>query len=199
MNRSTEFFDRQFRAQALAPPPGLNPFEAMALPLLGGDVLDFGCGLGQLALAAARRGCRVTAFDASAAAIGQLQRRAVAERLPLHAEVADLRLRGPGADYDAVVCIGLLMFFDCPTAWRVLGELQDHVRPGGLAVVNVLVEGTTYRDMFDPDEHCLFAPGAIVERFAGWQVLVDEQRDFDAPGATIKRFATLVARKPFDA
>jgi hypothetical protein len=31
--------------------------------------------------------------------------------------------------YDAVVCIGQLMFFDCSAAFRQLQALQDHVRP----------------------------------------------------------------------
>jgi tellurite methyltransferase len=68
-NRSVEFFDRQFERQIQQTEAALNPFEQAALPHLRGRVLDFGCGLGNLALAAARAGCTVLALDASEVAI----------------------------------------------------------------------------------------------------------------------------------
>ena len=70
------------------------------------------------------------------------------------------------------------------------------MRPGGVAAINVLIEGTTYMDMFDPAGHCLFTRAELVGHFAGWQVLHDREQDFPAPGDTLKRFSTLVARKP---
>jgi tellurite methyltransferase len=88
------------------------------------------------------------------------------------------------------------MFFDCATAARVLAELQAHLRPGGAMVVNVLIEGTTYMDMFDPNAHCLFAADLLPRRFAPWHVDVFECQDFAAPGGTVKKFATIVARRP---
>ena len=62
---SIRFFDSQFRRQIRQAELALNPFEQRALPWLQGRVLDSGCGLGNLALAAARRGCTVPALDAS--------------------------------------------------------------------------------------------------------------------------------------
>ena len=88
------------------------------------------------------------------------------------------------------------MFFDCATARNVLGDLQDHVTPGGIAVVNVLVQGTTYMDMFDPRGFCLFGRDELAERFAAWDILRHEISDFAAANGQIKRFATIVARKP---
>ena len=58
---------------------------------------------------------------------------------------------------------GVLMFLDCPTALAKLADLMAHVRPGGVAVVNVLVEGTTFADMFDPSGHCLLSRDEIAE------------------------------------
>ncbi|MBK7081878.1 MAG: methyltransferase domain-containing protein [Betaproteobacteria bacterium] len=87
--RTVDFFDRQFRRQIDAGEFALNPFEARALPHLRGRVLDLGCGLGNLALAAARRGCEVTALDASPAAIARLQAVARREALALVAAEAD--------------------------------------------------------------------------------------------------------------
>ena len=195
MSTSIEFFDRQFRQQPAQALLRLNPFEEQALPYLAGKVLDFGCGMGNLAFAAARQGCTVTALDASPAAVEHIQARAAREGLPVTAALADLREHRITEDYDGVAAIGLLMFFDCPTALRVLADLQAHVRPGGVAVVNVLTQGTTYLEMFDPAGHCLFAPDELLKRFAGWRIESSETRDFDAPGQTVKRFSTVVARK----
>ena len=88
------------------------------------------------------------------------------------------------------------MFFDCPTAFRALSNMQARVREGGVAVVNVLVEGTTYLEMFDAKSHCLFSRSELESRFSGWNILHSEFSDFEAPGATNKAFATLIARKP---
>ncbi len=195
-NHAVGFFDQQFRQPATDAALKLNPFETLALPHLRGDTLDFGSGMGNLAFAAARQGCRVTALDASPAAIAHMQARAAAEALPLAATLADLRDYPIVDDYDCVVCIGLLMFFDRSTALKVLADLQAHVRPGGVVVVNVLIEGTTFLAMFDPAEHCLFTAPEIENRFAGWDSLHTGIDEFDAPGQTIKRFFTIIARRP---
>lgn len=194
-NRSIAFFDQQFRTQPRDIALKLNPFEHLALPFLRGEVLDFGCGMGNLACEAAERDCRVFALDGSPAAIDHIQARADRENLPVSAAVADLRNYAISGSYDCIVSIGLLMFFDCGTASRVLEELQSHVRPGGVAVINVLIEGTTYLDMFDPSGYCLFNAESLRQRFADWEIQQLEFHDFDAPNGTVKRFCTLIARR----
>jgi tellurite methyltransferase len=193
---SVRFFNEQFKRQIGAGELALNPFEQAALPYLRGCVLDYGCGLGNLACAAAQRGCSVLALDASAAAIDHLKNRVAAEGLAVEARQADLRDYEISEDFDVVVSIGLLMFFDCDRARRTLSRLQAAVRAGGLAVINVLVEGTTYLEMFDAQGHCLFERDEIEKSFAGWQVQHLEFRDFPAPGERVKSFVTLIARKP---
>jgi len=195
-DRSIEFFETQFSRQVSQGDCALNPFEQSALPHLRGDVLDFGCGMGNLAVAAARQGCRVVALDASPTAIEHLQHRAADEKLAITALVEDLRDYRVTETFDAIVSIGLLMFFDCSTARRCLAQLQAQVRAGGIAVINVMVEGTTYMDMFDPAGYCLFARGEMPQRFAGWDLLSVEYRDFELPGCQVKSFITLIARKP---
>jgi tellurite methyltransferase len=191
------FFDAQFRLQAAAGERLLNPFELRALPHLQGHVLDWGCGLGNLSLAAAERGCDVLALDASPAAITALRATAAGRGLVVDAQQVDLRNHEPAADtFDAAVAIGLLMYFDCATAQRQLARLQAAVRPGGVAVLNVLIQGTTYMDMFDSDQHCLFAADEPARAFDGWTLLHHALEDFDAPRGLRKRFATVIARRP---
>ncbi len=193
---SVRRFDEQFVRQLRDGDLALNPFETAALPYLRGRVLDFGCGLGNLAVSAARRGCAVVALDASHAAIEHLRRTATEQALAIEAAEADLRAYEIRGEFDTVVSIGLLMFFDCPTAYAQLEQLKAHLRPGGHAIVNVLVEGTTWLEMFDPAGHCLFAPGELARRFDGWRILHDEAREFPAADGRVKSFVTVVARRP---
>jgi tellurite methyltransferase len=90
-SHSVHFFDEQFRHQTAAANLALNPFEEAALPHLRGRVLDFGSGIGNLAVAAARRGCSVVALDGSETAIRHLRQRAKVESIDIEAAQADLR------------------------------------------------------------------------------------------------------------
>ncbi|HEU4385900.1 MAG TPA: class I SAM-dependent methyltransferase [Anaeromyxobacteraceae bacterium] len=195
-NRSVEFFETQFRRQVTAREFTLNPFEEAALPYLQGRVLDLGCGLGNLSVAAARRGCEVVAVEASPTAIEHLTRVALAEALPLTAVQRDVQQLEVSETFDVVVAIGLLMFFPRPIALELLEKVQRAVRPGGCAIVNVLVQGTTFMDMFDGDRYCLFSAEEVEAAFGDWTTLLARRDEFPAANGTVKRFTTLIARRP---
>jgi len=194
--RSVGFFDAQFRKQVAAGEFALNPFEQAALPFISGRVLDLGCGLGNLSLEAARRGCEVNAVDASPAAIRRLALAAQQENLQVKATQSDLAGYAVAGAYDTVIAIGLVMFFACPEAERLLEEIKRGVAPGGRAIVNTLIEGTTWMEPFDPAGYCLLPEGALRRCFAGWEILLARRDEFPAPGGKLKRFDTLIARKP---
>lgn len=118
------------------------------------------------------------------------------ERLPVTALQADLEQYAIPDDFDAVVAIGILMFFPREIARDLLARVQRAVRPGGCAAITVLVEGTTSTRPFDPDRHYLFAPGEVAGSFAGWDLLVREAGEGPAPDGTVRRFETVVARRP---
>lgn len=61
--------------------------------------------------------------------------------------------------------------------------------------MNVLIEGTTFLDMFDPACYYLFGRNELKNAFDGWDILVESFDDFEAPCCTVKRFATVVARR----
>lgn len=195
MQTSVDFFDKQFSKQVLQKQHELNPFELLTLPYLAGQVLDFGCGLGNLSIKAAEAGCRVLALDASPTAITHLQRVAGERGLPITALEADLCSYRIDASFDTVVSIGLLMFFDRGTALAQLAQMRASVRRGGILSVNVLIEGTTFLDMFDPACYYLFGAEELREALSEWDILEEAFHDFEAPQSTLKRFATVIARR----
>lgn len=192
---SVSFFDTQFQKQVSERNFALNPFEQAALAHLSGSVLDLGCGLGNLSIEAARRGASVAAVDASPTAIAHIQQVAAEEKLALQGVQADLENYRITGQFDTIVAIGLLMFFGKERALQLLEEIQQHVKPGGRAVVNVLIEGTTYMGMFQPGHYYLFGRDELERRFAGWKVLEMTYQTFPVPENTEKVFATIIAQK----
>jgi tellurite methyltransferase len=194
--QSVAFFESQFQRQVAAGEYALNPFESLCLPYLGGEVLDLGCGLGNLALAAAAAGCRVTALDGSPTAIARINAAALAHGLPVQALTEDLGRHDIDRDYDSIVAIGLLMFFPRERAEAMLADIAAHVKPGGVVALNVLTTGTTFLGMFQEGHYHLFTPGALKSALPGWEILVESEETFPAPNGTVKVFDTLVARRP---
>jgi tellurite methyltransferase len=194
--KSVDFFESQFQRQVRDQEYALNPFEILALDYVRGSVLDLGCGLGNFSLEAGRRGHHVVAVDASSTAVARINKDAKLEELPVRGIQADVENWSIAESYDTIVAIGLLMFFRHETALKLLTAIQDHVKPGGRAIVNVLTEGTTYLGMFDPDSYCLFRRNELEERFDGWTILESRTQTFPAPQGTRKDFSTLVAEKP---
>jgi ubiquinone/menaquinone biosynthesis C-methylase UbiE len=93
-------------------------------------VLDVAAGNGNAALAAARRGCQVTAADYVPALLERLQTRAGADGLSIETRTSDAEaLDLPGAGFDAVLSTFGVMF--APNQERAASELARVCRPGG--------------------------------------------------------------------
>lgn len=96
----------------------------------GHRVLDVAAGTGNSALAAARRGARVTATDIVPGALETASRRAAAEGLGLDVEVADAQdLPFEDGTFDVVLSSFGAMY--APDQQRTVGELLRVCRPGG--------------------------------------------------------------------
>ncbi|GLY82361.1 class I SAM-dependent methyltransferase [Actinoallomurus iriomotensis] len=105
-------------------------------------VLDVGCGQGTQLLRLARLGHHATGVDASAALLADLTAAIEEEPVELrervrivHGDVAELADLVPDAGFDAVLCHGVLMYFEDPGP--PLAALARTVAPGGL--VSLLV------------------------------------------------------------
>ena len=97
----------------------------------GAQLLDVGCGAGQLALIAARAGARVTGCDIATNWLAQARRSAAAEGLTIVFEEGDAEaLPYADAAFDAVVSLIAAMF--APRPELVAAELTRVCRPGGI-------------------------------------------------------------------
>ena len=119
---------------------GENLCEAVDVSA-GSKVLDVAAGNGNASLAAARRGCDVTATDYVEHLLQRAANRAAAEELPLTIEVADAEdLPYEDGSFDAVLSTVGVMF--TPNPERAAGELVRVVRSGGkIGLANWTPEG----------------------------------------------------------
>jgi tellurite methyltransferase len=193
---SVAIFDRQFQQQIQGQDFSLNPFEVVALDYLKGSILDFGSGLGNLALEAGRRGHQVLAVDASATAVAHINAEAARQKLAVQAIEADFQHWQINKPYDTIVSIGLLSYFGQAQAHALLHNIQAQVKPGGHAIINLLIEGTTYFDLFGDGDYYLPPPNLLEQSFAGWTIRSACLQNFDAPNGTCKKFSTVIAQKP---
>jgi SAM-dependent methyltransferase len=155
---------------------GHAPIDLTPIPLLveladvlrPGDALDLACGPGRHALHLAKLGWRVTAVDASAAAIKLLREHAAG--LPIHAVRADLErgefLIAPGA-YDLICDFFYLQR-------ELFPQIREGVRPGGVFAGAIHLTG-----------NFSLGPGELRAQFEGWKILFYSETDY----------ARIVARK----
>lgn len=128
-------------------------------------VLDAGCGTGRVAIELARRGFRVVGVDADSRMLDTARTKAP-ELSWVEADLADLEdLRDT---FDLVLLAGNVMIFVQPdTEARVLCELADRLRPGGLLVAGFQLRADRLA-LRTYDELAAAAGLQLVERWATW-------------------------------
>jgi SAM-dependent methyltransferase len=110
----------------------VRPAVAALGDLRGKSALDYGCGHGMAAVALARAGARVTAFDLSPGYVNECRARAEANGVQVECVTADgEELPFADASFDAVWGNAILHHLDLARAGR---ELKRVLKPGGVAV-----------------------------------------------------------------
>lgn len=126
--RLLQFSDQQY----LDHETWIRPAWSQLGLLAGRRLLDYGCGHGMASVVAARQGAAVTAFDLSAAYVGEARERAAANGVEAEFLQADAHaLPFAAASFDAVWGNAVLHHLDLHIAGR---ELRRVLRPGGVAV-----------------------------------------------------------------
>lgn len=123
-------------------PPGLTAAEVdfileMAGLTADGKVLDLMCGYGRHSLELARRGINVTAIDNLEDYIEEIAGSASKEHLPVRAIQADVLGAQLEGVFDAAICMGnSFAFFGKDDALTLLQNISDHLKPGGVFIIN---------------------------------------------------------------
>ena len=100
--------------------------------LLGGRVLDAGCGTGEQTLLAAGHGADALGVDVSGRAIDRARVNAAERGVTARFEVADaLDLGRLGSTFDTVIDSGLFHVFDDEARARYIASLASVLEPGG--------------------------------------------------------------------
>lgn len=142
-NINDAFFNRTYQeVWRKLIPPGLSEAEcdfiADVAGLQKGDaVLDLLCGYGRHALELGRRGYSVTAVDNSVEYIAEIKAAAGTEALPVEAFAESVLIVPLHRQYKAVICMGnSFAFFERNDAVALLKKISDHLRPGGVLLIN---------------------------------------------------------------
>ncbi len=138
------------------PQPAIVELERAGL--IGGKVLDIGCGTGEHTILFTRLGYDVLGVDFAPQAVEQARRNAEARGVGARFEVADAMNLPDEPRYDTIVDSALFHIFDDTARPRYVASLHNACQPGGIVHVLALsdagrgfgpqVSGEVIRDAF---------------------------------------------------
>jgi len=123
-------------------PTGLTEAEVDFIQEIGaikntGKILDIMCGYGRHAFELAKRGLQVTAIDNLQDYIDEIKIKTSEQNLPINAIHSDILYARLNEIYDTAICMGnSFAFFDRADALKLLKNVADHLKPGGVLIIN---------------------------------------------------------------
>ncbi|WP_431256855.1 class I SAM-dependent methyltransferase [Roseateles chitinivorans] len=151
----TDLWDVVFRE-----PPARARFVEQLARDAGGRLLDVGCATGSFCRLLRRRGIEAEGVDINPRFIEAAQAKDPGGRF----HVGDMRTMALGQTFDVVVCVGTTFCYNLSNREiaATLARLHEHVRPGGLLLLDVLnAIAFTGPRPFQPVTHHAFARGGV--------------------------------------
>ena len=190
MNEQIQRWDERFaRGHELHGYEPSAPLPDAVAGIPAGLALDLGCGAGRHAIWLAERGWRVHAIDGSEVGVGLLlaeaRRRSVRERIT--ARIADLEAPGFTFEPEQYDLVCDFYFLHRP----LFAEIRRAVRPGGLFIAAIHVEGGPTAG------HFLLAPGELPALVESWQWKLLSFREGDSQESGHRhQTVEIVAQRP---
>jgi tellurite methyltransferase len=163
-------------------------------------LLEVGCGEGRDAVAFARAGYAVSAFDRSPVGVEKAALLASEADVELELFTADLLTWRPETPYDVVFSTGVLHYLPSESRDEVLAAYREATQPGGLNAHTVLVAKPFIAPAPDaePTAH-LWRSGELLAQYGDWHIDFFEEAVFDCDSSGVPhRHAVnrMVARRP---
>lgn len=153
------------------------------------SILNIGCGEGKSAMFFARNGYMVSACDTSENNLQKAKKSADKAGLDINFFNADILNYRIETKFDIIYACGALQYIPPEERARVFKMFQDQTNPGGLNVINVIVEKNFIPVAPDWDKNAYLYETAEVFKYYGanWKFELMEESYFDCISSTIPR------------
>lgn len=194
-NINNTFFEGSYKhAWKEIIPPGLTEAEVdfvleIAALKKGDKVLDMMCGYGRHTLELGRREMKVTAVDNLNAYIEEINAKANEQNLAVHAIEADILHTKLNGIYDAAICMGnSFAFFDKEDAVSILKNVSNHLKPGGILMINSwMIAEVALKHFKEKDWHYAGPYKCIVEyKYGFYPSRIESEQTIIAPDGSLE-------------
>lgn len=120
----------------------LTAYQEVFGPVSGDSALDFGCGVGRLSLALARRFDRVVGLDIAPGMLSEAQKNAALLGVTNASfETADDALSNAPGQFGFVNCYIVLQHIPTARGMEIIRQLVAKIKPGGGCLIHICVRG----------------------------------------------------------